>query len=293
MNNTELLENYSKRLGSTGKSRNLYLRYANDFLDYAHGNFERETIDKYLARLKRQKYSDGSINLIFRIVRTLFKRNEFLLKEQNIEWPYNRGEAPQIRESKIKAPALHPNKIKQMIQAVRTVGEPKEKAFLALSTTYGLRRIEMVELSQDDVKLKGKTIHIATAKHGRERTHTIPGEIVPYLALYDFDTERSESEIFALWYHLEYIIGMKHIDQVGWHSVRRTVNTLLGKKLPDITVKSFMRWKQRTSSDMSYRYSAITFVGEDEDVTEVVGEALQTDSDVFAEGVHPFLEYWK
>ena len=47
MNNDELLENYSKRLGSQGKTRSLYLRYAGNFLEYAKGDFEREKIDKY------------------------------------------------------------------------------------------------------------------------------------------------------------------------------------------------------------------------------------------------------
>ncbi len=291
MNNTKLLENYSKRLGSTGKTRSLYLRYAGNFLEYANGNFERETIDKYLARLRRQKYSDGSINLIFRIVRTLFKRNEVLLKEQNIEWPYNRGESPQIREDKIQAPALDPNIIGEMIQAVKEEGEPDEKAFLAISTTYATRRIEMVEIEMNDVRVKDKTIHITTAKHGRERTHLIPEEIVPYLETYDFDTKRSESEIFTLWYRIEYRIELDHTDQVGWHSIRRTLNTLLLDQLPEATVMSFMRWKQRTSSHMPYRYSAQRFVGREGISTKVVGESRDVDSKVFE--VHPFLKYWR
>lgn len=284
MNNTELLENYSKRLGSTGKTRSLYLRYAGAFLDYADGNLERETVDKYIARLKRQKYSDGSINLIFRIVRTLFSRND-------IEWPFGRGESPQIREDKIQAPALDPDIIGEMIVKVKEEGEPDEKAFLAISTTYATRRIEMVELSTEAVSIKDRTIHIATAKHGRERTHMIPEEIVPYLEPYDFDNKRSESELFTLWYRIEYLIALDHTNQVGWHSVRRTLNTLLLDQLPEATVMSFMRWKQRTSSHMPYRYSAQRFVGREGTTTKVVGEARDVDSKVFK--VHPFLEYWR
>ncbi len=284
MNNTELLENYSKRLGSTGKTRNLYLRYADDFLNYANGDLDRETVDKYLLRLKRRKYSDGSINLIFRIVRTVFNRND-------IDWPFGRGESPQIREDKIQAPALDPDIIGEMIGKVKQEGEPEEKAFLAISTTFATRRIEMVELSTEDVNIRDRTIHIATAKHGRERTHMIPEEIVPYLEPYDFDSQRSESELFILWYRLEYLIGLNHTNQVGWHSVRRTINTLLLDNLPEATVMSFMRWKQRTSSHMPYRYSAQRFIGREGMSTKVVGAAKDVDSKVFA--VHPFLEYWK
>ncbi len=284
MSNAEILENYTKRLGSSGKTRSLYIRYASNFLEYAGGEFDREKIDKYLVRLGRQKYADGSINLIFRIIRTLFSRND-------IEWPYNRGESPQIREDRIQAPALDPDIIGEMIQAVKTEGEPSEKAFLAISTIYATRRVEMVGLVMDDVNIRDRTIHITTAKHGRERTHMIPEEIVPYIEGYDFDVGRSESEIFTLWYSLEYRIGLDHTHRVGWHSVRRTINTLLLDNLPEATVMSFMRWKQRTSSHMPYRYSAQRFVGRDGMSTKVVGAARDVDSKVFE--VHPFLEYWR
>ena len=283
MSNEELLESYSKRLGSTGKTRRLYLRFASNFLEYAGGEFDREKIDKYLASLRRHKYSDGSVNLIFRTIRTLFSRN-------NMEWPYNRGESPLIREDKIQAPALDPDIIGEMIQAVKSKGDPDEKAFLAISTTYATRRIEMIGLVMDDVRIKDKTIHITTAKHGRERTHMLPEEILPYLEGFDFDVGTSDSEIFALWYRLEYRIGLDHTNQVGWHSVRRTLNTLLLDNLPESTVMSFMRWKQRTSSHMPYRYSAQRFVGREGMSTKVVGEAKDVDSKVFA--VHPFLKYW-
>ncbi|KKM11316.1 hypothetical protein LCGC14_1721020, partial [marine sediment metagenome] len=265
MNNEEILENYAKRLGSTGKTRRLYLRFASNFLEYAGGEFDREKIDKYLARLRKHKYSDGSVNLIFRTIRTLFSRN-------NMEWPYNRGESPLIREDKIQAPALDPDIIGEMIQAVKSKGELDEKAFLAISTTYATRRIEMIGLVMDDVRIKDKTIHITTAKHGRERTHMLPEEILPYLEGFDFDVGTSDSEIFALWYRLEYRIGLDHTNQVGWHSVRRTLNTLLLDNLPEATVMSFMRWKQRTSSHMPYRYSAQRFVGREGMSTKVVGE---------------------
>jgi len=292
MNNSEMLENYAKNLGSAGKTRNLYLRYAKEFLDYADGNLDRETIEKYLRHLRyTPKSSDGSVNLIFRIIRTLFKRNEALLRENYFEWPFRRGEAPLIREDKINAPALDPNIIGEMIEAVKKNGEPDEKAFLAISTTYGTRRIEMVQLTQADVKLKGKTIHIATVKHGRERTHLIPGVIVPYLKEYNFDIGISEFSLFTLWYRLEYRIGLEHTDQVGWHSIRRTLDTLLADHLLPNTIRMFMRWKKGTSSDMVFRYSALKFVGREGTTTKVIGEAKDVDTKVFE--VHPFLKYWE
>lgn len=292
IDNKKMLETYAKRLGSKGKTRDLYLRFAGDFLDFANGSLDRETIQKYLSHLRsKHKYRDGSVNFAFRIIRTLFGRNEAELKENGMEWPFSRGESPQIREDKINAPALDPGVVGEMIQVIKERGEPNEKAFLAISTTYATRKIEMLELTQDDVNIKDKTIHIATAKHGRERTHLIPPEILPYLKGYDFNTVISDFGLFTLWYRLEYRIGLTHIDQVGFHSIRRTVNTLLLDNLPESVVMSFLRWKQRTSSHMPFRYSAQRYVGREGMVTRVVGEAKDVDTKVF--DVHPFLKYWR
>ena len=292
--NAELFDSYEKRLGSKGHVRKLYLRYAADFIDYAQGNLDRETIFKYIDRLHDKKtghkFSDGSRNFVFRIIRTIFKRNEALLKENGIEWPFARGEAPLIREDGVDAPALDPEIIIEMIRAVKKNNALDLQAFLAISTTYATRKVEMIGLEQKDVRLKDRTIHIATAKHGRERTHVIPEEIVPWLQSYDFDTQVSNFGLFSLWYRLEYLIGLKHTDQVGFHSIRRTVNTLLLDDLPPNTVRTFLRWKKSTSSDMPFRYSAVKFVGRDGQTTKVVGEARDVDQTVFE--IHPFLKYW-
>ena len=287
MDNAKLLEKYARRLGSVGANRNAYLKVAGDFLDFANGSTERETILAFLEKVKKKKnYSQSSLNLVFRVIRTLFNRND-------IEWPFAQGEAPRIREESMNVPALNPVTIIRMIEAVKTSAEASWKAFLALSTTYGVRRIEMCQLKNKDIRIKDMTIHVETTKHGRERTHILPDSIVPYLEGYDFDQEISEFSMTLIWYRLEQLIDLDHIDRVGWHSIRRTVNTLLGKKLPELTVKSFMRHKQATSSNMTYRYSAVKFVGEPEDTVEVVGGAAQTDQDVFASGVHPFVDYWR
>lgn len=292
MDKDKLLERYEKGLSSVGKNRSLYLGYAKDFLDHSDGTFDRETVLKHLDRLKRKyKYSDGTLNFIFRVIRTIYSRSQYDLVKEGIDWPFRRGEAPRIREDKINAPALDPDIIVEMIGTIKIKGEPEEKAFLSLSTTYGVRAEEMEELEEDDVNIKDKTIHIATVKHGRERTHTIPDEILPALEGYDFNTPVSEYGLLAIWHRIEWRIGFPHVDQVGWHSIRRTLNTLLEEKVSRNTLMSFMRWKQRTSSDMAFRYSAQRFVGRDTIATKVVGEAKDVDAKIFQ--AHPFIEYWR
>jgi len=260
------------------------LKFARGYLDFADGNYTRDSVLGYLDELKtKQGYGDSSIRFVFSIIRTLFARN-------NLDWPFRRGEAPQVRESNINAPALEPDVIIEMIDLVKTEGTPDERFYLSLSTTYGVRREELLELGSEDINLAGKTIYIHTLKHGRERTHVIPDEIVPMLKEHKFNAI-SEFKLLELWYRIEYNVGLKHIDGVGFHSIRRTLNTLLLDELPETVVMSFLRWKQRTSSVMPYRYSAQRFVGKEGVTTRVIGEFKDVDARVFQ--VHPFLQYWQ
>lgn len=280
----EILENYSNHLASKGKTRAHYLRFATEFLDYAAGDYSRMKVEKFLDHMKaKHKYGQGSLNFAFRVVRTVYERNK-------MDWPFNRGEAPMVRENDVNAPALNPVTIRRMIATSRGSDNIEARTCLVLSTLYGLRREEMANLKQEDVRIKDRTIYIGTLKHGRERSHLIPDRVVHYLEEFDFDRARSEFLLLQWWYQLESYISLKHIDKVGWHSIRRTLDTLLLKDFSETDVRSFMRWKQRTSQNMTFRYSATKFVGEEEDVVELSGESLQVDAAIFKK--HPFLSEW-
>jgi len=279
------LSNYERNLSSKGRLRNFYIKVARNFLEFSDGRRDKEAVLEFLESFRRRGYRENSLRTIFAIVRALYKRNDW-------DWPFARAEGPSPSEEEIEAPALDPSVIVEMIQAAKkNILSPLEAAYLALSTTYGLRRVEMMELKSQDINLKDRTIHIMTAKHGRERTHLIPEQIIPYLSKYSFKDHLSEYKMFILFIAIEYKIGLEHIPRVGWHSIRRTLNTLLLDQLPQNIVMSFLRWKQRTSSFMPYRYSAIRFVGRGGIATKVVGEFKEVDQKVFS--VHPFLSSWR
>lgn len=293
----QILDNYQKGLSVEGALRTQYLRHATHFLEYTEGSgeltFDRQTVDAFLKHLAAtHHYSPGTVAFIFRIVRTMFARSD-------IDWPYRHGEAPTVRENEVNAPALHPDVISKMIEAVKASGDPDEKAFLAVSSTYGTRKEEMARITAADVNLQDHTIHVSTVKHGRDRLHLLPEELVPIFSQYDFAQGTTGQRLFFLWYRLEHRVGMKHVEGVNWHSIRRTLDTLLlARGVPAADVMSFLRWKQRTSSNMPYRYSAQTFVGFNGKTTNVIGEALRVDQFIFGtdengERRHPFIDYWR
>jgi len=287
MDKTELLEKYSSNLVMS-KNKTHYLRYAGDFLDHANG-MDRESVTKYMERLKRNNNGTGTRSFAFRIVRRLFVVNGF-------EWPFRRGEAPQIGQRDENKPALDPELIKIMVNAAKSGKlHSDESAFLALSTVYGLRRQEMANLMASDVDLDNKTLFVATLKHGRERYHLIPPEIHPYLEAHDFNQVYSLTGMAQVfWRIVNNSGGLEKLKQyrLGWHSIRRTVLSVLHTSdLDPFSVHQFLRWKGGSEGDlaMDARYHASSFIGLEG--TKVVTLEAEGDKDIFAK--HPLLLMWK
>jgi len=133
----DLLQKYASNLPDD-RYRNHYVSYASNFLESAAA-LDKESINKYLAKLKRRGKSPGTINFAFRVIRTLFNVNR-------LEWPFRRGEGPQIRQRDEYKPALDPELVRIMVEAAKTgkLGDAPA-CFLALATVYGLRREEMCD----------------------------------------------------------------------------------------------------------------------------------------------------
>lgn len=280
----EFLSNYERML-SEGNKR-FYLHYAKDFLEFAQGKeLTRETVGSYLNHLKETKnYKQGSLNFVFRVIRTLYRRN-------GLEWSFRRGEAPQIGQRDENKPALDPDSIKQMIMAKERL-EADECAFLALSTTYGLRRSEMSQLKPEDVSIKDRLIYIKTLRSGRQRFHLIPQEIIPILSSHDFSRKYSEFKMSQLFWSVVDKSGLQPLEafDLGFHSIRRSLLTLLVRSGLDVLlVRNFLRWKGGESSDMPSRYYATSWVGVSG--TKPVAEEAVADEEVFK--VHPFVKFFK
>lgn len=276
----EYLENYESSLRSTGATRNLFLSYARRFLDFASDKpLDRKAVEDYLKFLRKKEYADGTINFTFRVIRRLYICN-------SIPWDFKRGEAPIIREDNVYAPALDPSDIVEMITS-RDNLTVQERAFLALSTTYGLRRTELANITPGNLDLDSNTLFVATAHRGRQRYHVIASEIKPYLQDYNF-TPINDFQASTIFLSLEYKAGLQHIDGLGWHGIRRTLDTLLLDQLAEATVADFMRWKSRGT--MPLRYYATKFVGR-KGGTVVSKASRSVDEKVFE--VHPFLPHWR
>jgi len=248
---------------------------------------DKENVNRYLAKLRRQGKSAGTINFAFGVIRRLFIVNK-------LDWDFRRGEAPQVGQRDVSKPALDPELIKVMIEAARDGKLGTDPScFLALSTIYALRREEMCDLEPGDLDFKADTIFISTVKFGRERYHLIPPEIKPFLEAHDFGTRHSLLQMSQMFWRVVNGSSLEALKRhrLGWHSIRRTGKTLLDNSgLSPYAVHSFMRWKGVDREfAMDVRYHATHFIGLEG--TTVVTDEAESDREIFEK--HPLLELWR
>lgn len=263
-----------------------YDTYARRFLQSsATRRLDRQAVEDFMQQLVDQKYKSQSRRFIWGVLKSMFA-------QADIPWPFRRREAPQF-EHDDNAPALDPRAIIQMIRTARA-GKllPEEAACLALVTVYGLRSIEIARVGAEHFNWSERLLTIKTAKMEAPRLHTIPDEVVDVLRAWGFKQRLADERVAAIWYELEQKSGIERVERVGWHSVRRTLDTLLREKLNATIVQVFLGWSMRGSGDMSSRYHRVTFVG-----WGGKQEAYQPqwrrelDQTVFAQ--HPFIKTWK
>jgi len=280
----KLLKKYTDNLANSS-NRNHYIRYAGAFLDKAEG-LDKVSIDRYIETL-RKDYSPGTINFAFRVIRRLFGVNK-------LDWEYRQGEAPTIGQRDEYRPQLSPRIIEMLISTAKT-GRLfiAEQCFVALSTTYGLRREEIANLQPADINLKAGSIYIATLKFGRERYHLLPQEIKPYLAAHDFTQRYAVATVSQMFKRILVKSGAGELKKhrLGWHSIRRPVlEGLVNNGVNVLAARAFLRWKGAAGDlAMPARYYGNVTV--DLGQTEPVLEEAKGDEKIFEK--HPFLEFWR
>lgn len=283
MNKAELLSKYESNLAGS-KNKNHYLSYARAFVDYAD-SLDKENVDNYIKKLKRQGKAPGTLNFAFRVVRRLFAVN-------GLEWPFRRGEAPEVTGD--DKPGLSPNIIKVMIDAAKNNDLSCDEAcFLAISTIYAVRREELCRVRPKHLNYKSNLIFIDTIKGGRKRWHSIPPEIMPYLKNHDFSHEYSVTAMSQMFWRIVNKCKVEELknERAGWHNIRTSVVTLLHRSgLDPFLVHAFMRWRGAEKEfAMDVRYDATSWI--DLDGKTVIAKEAQSDKEVFKK--HPVLKLWR
>ena len=226
--------------------------------------YERDDVIRYLSCLREQGYRQSSIDVMVRPLKLL---------AQIQGWSFPRLVMPKVRNGDIRRPILSYEEVRLMIRRGKEVLSARELAYLALSSTYGLRREELSNLGRIDGK-----VTVGTVKGGPVTNHLVPGEIRPYLGGYERTGVRYMS--FAFQRIVEKLGINLAGENYGWHAIRRSLATeLLYRDVSLINIVRFMRW-----SDGSVK-------GEF-GMLAIYGKRNQEEVDRSVFKVHPFLPIW-
>ena len=226
--------------------------------------YDRDDVIRYLCYLREQAYRQSSIDVMLRPVKLL---------AQVQGWSFPRLAMPKLRDGDVRRPMLSHEEVCQMIRRGKEVLSARELAYLALSTTYGLRREELSGLGRIDGK-----VTVDTVKGGPVTTHVVPDEIRPYLAGYERTGVRYMSFVFQ---RIVNKLGISLAQgNYGWHAIRRALATeLLYTDVSLINLVRFMRW-----SDGSVKGAF--------GMLAIYGKRNQEEIDMSIFKVHPFLAIW-
>lgn len=309
MNKRQILDQFQEDLAHSGDhTRSARSYYAKKWLDFADDTppeqWDKRLVQRFMKQVEKEGYAAGTRRNIYEITRRVFAaagavweaEKRSLLSQidphdpnsmpelfkvvisQPPSWPMAKRDGPVVGIDDVVKPALTFDEIAVMIGAAKEGRlAADEAAFLALSTTYGLRREEMKRIAPNDVDYDVGSIFIRTAKGGDPRPHKMAPEIIPYLKGHNFNQEYSLFSLSRLYILIGHKAGVIHCEGAGWHSIRRRLDALLMDKLPIPAVRLFLRWKVRSSSDMPLRYYSKDL---DENDTEVLA-------------VHPFTKIWE
>lgn len=239
-----------------------------------------ETLRRYFLERRRAGISENTLKTLFSILRKLYGVNHW-------DWPFIKEDRPEA-PAEANTPAFTREEVEQLIKN-RELYSRGERFYLAIATIYAPRRIELARLKKRDIK--GNTIYIDTAKHGEKRTHLIPDEIMPYIEAYR-PREHNVSSLSAMFARIcKKGLGQRKRDY-GWHSFRRTLDTLLPIALakadkPLTLIGYFLRWSRRSTGTK--------FLGTPMGGVYARPEIMSSDP-FFADRevleVHPFLSLW-
>jgi len=259
-----------------------YRSVASQFLAWLGDRIPPSEMDlrQYFAHRRAEGISDNSLRTYYIVLKKLYKANHW-------EWPLEREDRPE-EPAEINTPAFTRQEVEQLI-ANRELYSDGERFYLAVATIYAPRRIELARINKRAIK--DHTIFVDTAKGGEKRTHLIPDEIMPCIEAYH-PKQHSDR---ALTYMFDRICvkGLgEHKKGYSWHSLRRTLDTLLPTALakadkPLTLVGYFMRWNRKTSGLRFFRTPMAGVYSRPEIMSE---DPFFADREVFQ--VHPFLPLW-
>lgn len=311
MLNEAIIKHFEDQLSlSSEHTRKSRLFYCKMFLSFAgdrtFSEWNKTLVSEFLAELKRDGYSPGTISVVYGIVKRVFDSAKAvheaermrqiseveptdqtavaqLIKAMSLpgpNWDMGKRSAPKVQSRDMLRPSRNLDEMAAMVLVAKPV--PAEAVYIALASIYGLRLGELLRVRAEHIDLRQKTIFVSTEKGGEQRDQLLCDEILPYLENYDFSVAYSPFTLSQLYYRIEAKAGLQHQEGGCWHTLRRALDTelvdacnQLGNTPGELYAHFFLRW--RLSGSMVERYYSRS--------------PLEIDAKVLS--VHPVIPMWR
>lgn len=268
----DMLNKYYQAIAfKTQRTQDTYHIFIGNYTKKYGKELSRENILEFLG-----KYSKNSIL-------TAFYSIKFFCKSMGIPLEVTRSDIAPKGIHKIKEMMQH-DEVKDLILESKKHLGTIELGYIALSTVYGLRRIELYDTTSEMINIDKRMFTPFTHKSegANERIHLIPEEIAP--VLYEMKEGLSgikkKPVITQMNFFFDYACekaGVCLRPRLGFHSIRRGLITELNESdTKPIYIANFMRWKERNPHIMQ-EYIQLNPKKVDETIFEI----------------HPYLKYWR
>jgi hypothetical protein len=222
-----------------------------------------------------------------RTLRKEFYHLKVLCEANHWAWPFGKRDVPRYVK-KERPPAQPIPEIEQMIRSRDRLSK-MEVFYLAVSTTWGCRRIELSTIKKRDYDDHTFLLHIG--KNHPAKRHLIPECLKPVFQEVH-PKPQTETALSYVYHSICRKTGIEQRSGWGWHNIRRAVDTvvkyhLIKNDLPQEWIADWMAWtpeekgREFTSSAMAGHYDHPEILNDDPWYQEKMTIKI-----------HPFLALW-
>ncbi|CAD5244642.1 site-specific tyrosine recombinase/integron integrase [Thermococcus camini] len=180
-----VLEEYETYLDLEGKSPNtirMYSYYVRRYLEWG-GKLNSRSALRFLARLRKEGYSNRSLNLVVQALRSYFRFEGYDEEAEKLK-------PPKVPRSLPKA--LTRDEVKRLLSAIPPTRK-RDRLIVLLLYGAGLRVSELCNLKRRDVDLERSTIVVRGGKGAKDRVIPIPEFLAREIRAY-LETRSDDSE---------------------------------------------------------------------------------------------------
>ncbi|WP_457750960.1 site-specific tyrosine recombinase/integron integrase [Thermococcus sp.] len=181
----EVIEEFETYLDLEGKSPNtvrMYSYYVRRYLEWG-GKLNSRSALRFLARLRKNGYSNKSLNLVVQALRAYFRFEGYDEEAEKLK-------PPKVPKSLPKA--LSKEEVRRLLSVISPTRK-RDRLIVLLLYGAGLRVSELCNLKKKDVDFERSLIVVRGGKGAKDRVVPIPAfllkEIQAYLETRDDDSE--------------------------------------------------------------------------------------------------------